>query len=106
MSIFAPASLTTVGSAVDLCYEMTGPSREADIAFDVSLIIAATGTQFSKAHVDAAVGRGSARVNIGNGDGRRYDMPVQGYVGGQPVQGLSVVVRGVVFGSAPPAGCP
>jgi hypothetical protein len=32
-------------------------------------------------------------------------MPVQAIVNGQPVDGLSVVIRGVVFGVASPAGC-
>ncbi len=105
MAISGPAALATIGPAIDLCYEVTGTSREAEIAFEVGLVIAATGTPFSKARVDAAVGRGSARVNLGTADGRRYDMPVQAFVNGQPVQGLAVVIRGVVFGSAPPAGC-
>lgn len=106
LAVTAPAALATVGSAFDLCYEVTGPAPEASIAFEITLVIAATGTVASKLQVDAGVGRGSARVNLGTPDSRRYDMPVQVIVNGQVVAGLVAVVRGVVFGTAPPpTGC-
>lgn len=105
MAITAPTALATVGSAFDLCYEVTGTAPDATVGFEVSLVLAATGTVASKLRVDAAAGRGSARVNLGTPDPRRYDMPVQAIVNGQPVDGLSVVIRGVVFGVASPAGC-
>jgi hypothetical protein len=89
----------------DLCYEVTGTVREATVAFDLSLVIAATGTTAATVRVDAAVGRGSARVNLGTTTPRIYDMPVQGIVNGQPVAGLALTVHGVNVGAAPPAGC-
>jgi hypothetical protein len=103
--ITAPTALATIGPALDLCYEATGTAREADIAFEVGLVLAATGTVVSRVRVDATVGRGSARVNLGTPEARRYDMPVQAIVNGQRLDGLAVVIRGVVIGSAPPAGC-
>jgi hypothetical protein len=45
-------------------------------------------------------------VNLGTPQARRYDMPVQAFVNGQRLDGLAVVIRGVDFGAAAPAGCP
>jgi hypothetical protein len=75
------------------------------LAGGCSNVFAATGTVGSTVRVDATVGRGSARVNLGSPDPRRYDMTVQTMVNGTRVDGLAVIIRGVVIGSAPPAGC-
>jgi hypothetical protein len=105
MVISAPAALATIGPTVDLCYELTGPVREAEIAFEVGLTLTATNTPAAAVRVEGSVGRGSARVNLGTPQIRRYDMPVQAFVNGQRLDGLAVVIRGVDFGAAPPAGC-
>jgi hypothetical protein len=105
MVITAPTALATIGPAVDLCYEVTGPTREAEIGFEVGLILTATASPQASVRVDASVGRGSVRVNLGSPQTRRYDMPVQAFVNGQRVEGLAVVIRGVDFGVAPPTGC-
>ena len=105
MIISAPTALATIGPAVDLCYEVTGPVREAEIAFEVGLTLTATNTPAAAVRVEGSVGRGSARVNLGTPQVRRYDMPVQAFVNGQRLDGLAVVIRGVDFGAAPPAGC-
>lgn len=105
MVISAPTALATIGPAVDLCYEVTGPVREAEIAFEVGLTLTATNTPAAAVRVEGSVGRGSARVNLGTPQVRRYDMPVQAFVNGQRLDGLAVVIRGVDFGAAPPTGC-
>ena len=105
MVITAPTNFATIGPAVDLCYEVTGPVREAEIAFEVGLVLAATNTPQAAVRVDGSVGRGSARVNLGTPQIRRYDMPVQAFVNGQRLDGLAVVIRGVDFGATPPTGC-
>ena len=102
--ITAPTNGATIGPDVDLCYEVTGPTQ-ADIAFDVALVIAATGTTTSFLRVDATVGSGSARIGLGSPDPRFYDMTVQAIVNGQPIDKLAVRF-GVRFGSALPTGCP
>jgi hypothetical protein len=104
ISISAPTAQATIGPTFDLCYEVTGSVREAKIAFEVSLVLAATGTLQSKVTADAAVGRGSARLNLGTPDPRRYDMRIQALVDGQAVQGLAVAF-GVLIGAPAPAGC-
>lgn len=104
--ITAPTALAAIGPAVDLCYEVTGPVREAAIAFEVGLVLAATATPQAAVRVEGSVGRGSFRVNLGTPQARRYDMPVQAFVNGQRLYGLAVVIRGVDFGAAAPAGCP
>ena len=102
--ITSPTSGATIGPDVDLCYELTGPAQ-GDIAFDVALVIAATGTTTSFLRVGAAVGPGSARINFGSPDPRFYDMTVQAIVNGQ--RGDKLALRlGVRFAAAPPAGCP
>ena len=105
MAITAPTNGATIGPAVDLCYEAAGPAQDAALAFEVSLVLAATGSVISSVRVDAPVGRGSVRVNLGSPEPRRYNMTVQAVVGGQPVYRLAVTI-GVLFGVAPPAGCP
>jgi hypothetical protein len=104
--ITAPTALATIGPSFDLCYEVTGTAPSAQIAFEVSLVFVATGTLASRFTVDASAGRGSARVNLGTPEPRRYDMPIQALVNGQPVSALAVIVRGVNIASAAPAGCP
>ena len=104
LAVTAPTRNGTIGPALDLCYEATGPAP-ADLAFEVSLIFAATRTVASTVRVDATAGRGSARVNLGTPEPRRYDFTVQAIVNGRPVDGLAVTF-GVLFGAAPPAGCP
>jgi hypothetical protein len=103
--VTAPTDLATIGPAFDLCYEATGTAPGGSIAFEVALVLAATGTTASTVRVDATVGRGSARVNLGTPEPRRYDMTVRAIVDGQRLDGLSVTIRGVVVGLAPPAGC-
>jgi hypothetical protein len=105
MAITAPTRNAKIGPELDLCYEVTGTARESAIAFEVSLIVTQTRTVAATVRVDAAVGRGSARVSLGTPQPRFYDMTVQGLVNGQPLNGLLVTV-GVDFGVAPPAGCP
>lgn len=105
IAISAPTRGAKIGPEVDLCYEVTGTAREAAVALEVSLIVTQTRTIASTVRVDAGVGRGSARVNLGTPQPRFYDLTVQGLVNGQPVNGLVVTV-GVDFGAAPPAGCP
>jgi hypothetical protein len=80
MVMTAPTALASIGPAFDLCYEVTGAAPDAKIAFDVSLVLVATGSVQSQLRVDAAVGRGSVRVNLGTPEPRRYDMPVQAVV--------------------------
>ena len=105
IAISAPTRGAKIGPELDLCYEVTGTARESAVAFEVSLIVTQTRTVAATVRVDAAVGRGSARLNLGSPQPRFYDMTVQGLVNGQPLDGLSVTI-GVDFGSAPPAGCP
>jgi hypothetical protein len=105
MVITAPTRNAKIGPELDLCYEVTGTARESAIAFEVSLIVTQTRTVAATLRVDAAVGRGSARVSLGTPQPRFYDMTVQGLVNGQPLNGLAVTF-GVDFGVAPPAGCP
>jgi hypothetical protein len=106
MVISAPTALATIGPSVDLCYEVTGPAADAKITFEVDLVFSVTGSVVSIVRPDGSVGRGSARLNLGNPDARRYDLTVQGIVNGQPVTGLAVTIRSVLFGAATPAGCP
>jgi hypothetical protein len=105
IAIAAPTRNAKIGPELDLCYEVTGTAREAAIAFELSLIVTQTRTVAATVRVDAAVGRGSARVSLGTPQPRFYDLTVQGLVNGQPINGL-VVTFGVDFGAAPPAGCP
>lgn len=105
IAITAPTRNAKIGPEVDLCYEVTGTAREAAIALEVSLIVTQTRTVAATMRVDAAVGRGSARVSLGTPQPRFYDLTVQGVVNGQPLTGLAVTF-GVDFGAAPPAGCP
>ena len=44
-------------------------------------------------------------MNVGTPEQRRYDLNVQGIVNGQPLNGLTVRVGGVVLGAAAPTGC-
>lgn len=106
MVITAPTAVATIGPAFDLCYEVTGPAPDAKIAFEVDLVFSVTGSVVSIVRPDGSVGRGSARLNMGNPDARRYDLTVQGIVNGQPVNGLAVTVKSVLYGAAPPIGCP
>lgn len=105
IAISAPTRGAKIGPELDLCYEVTGTAREAAIAFELALIVTQTRSVATTVRVDAAVGRGSARVSLGTPQPRFYDLTVQGVVNGQPVTGLSTTF-GVDFGSAPPAGCP
>ena len=106
IAITAPTAGATIGPEVDVCYEVSGPSPDAKLSLEVTLVFPATGTVASRVPVDATLGRGSARVNLGTPDPRRYDLFVEGIVNGQRVNGLLVPVRGVNFATAPPAGCP
>ena len=105
IAISAPTRGAKIGPELDLCYEVTGTARESAIAFELSLVVTQTRSIAATARVDAAVGRGSARVSLGSPQPRFYDLTVQGVVNGQPLNGLSTTI-GVDFGSAPPAGCP
>jgi len=105
MVISAPTNGATIGPALDVCYEVTGAVREATVELELSLVTAATGTVASTARVSAAVGKGSARVNLGTPQPRRYDMTIDGIVNGQRVAGLTIRL-GVDFEAAQPAGCP
>ena len=102
--ITAPTLGATIGPSFNLCYEVTGPAQ-ADVAFDVDLTSAVTGTPATSDHVNAALGRGSALVDVGQADPRAYNLTVQALVNGQAVDGLAVRIA-VLFGSAEPAGCP
>jgi hypothetical protein len=105
MVISAPTNGATIGPALDVCYEVTGAVREATVELEVNLITAATGTIASTVRFPASVGRGSARVNLGSPQPRRYDMTIDGIVNGQRVAGLTVRL-GIDFAAAQPAGCP
>ena len=104
MAITAPTNGAVIGPNIDLCWTVTGPAQAA-VAFDVALVLAATGTVTSFLRVEGSTGSGSARVSLGTPEPRFYDLTIQGIVDGQPVDRLAVRF-GVRFAAATPTGCP
>ena len=96
-----PTANATIGPATDLCYSLTGPAA-GGVAFDGTLMSAATNNQAANTRVAAAVGTGSVRLNLATPDSRYYDMLIQVLVNGQAVDKLSVRF-GVLFAAAAPS---
>ena len=92
MVITQPAPLSTVGAVAVLCYEVTGPTRESTVAFDVT-ILAPIGIGPFRA--EAAVGRGTARATLTPAPTGRYDLRIQLIVDGARLDGAVVTIAGV-----------
>ena len=87
-----------------LCYEVTADVREAVVAFDVTLL-ANGAARAGPFRADAAVGRGTARVEL-DAPPATYDVRVQLLVDGEPLEGAVVTVTGVKLArTAPQARC-
>ena len=95
MALTAPTAGSTVGSTTTLCYEVTGSSREASVAFDVTFIVQGPVGAIGPVRVDAAVGRGSARVNTAGLPPRSYDLRVQLVLDGARLEGATVTIPSI-----------
>lgn len=104
MAITRPAAGGTISSVVVVCYEVTGPSREAAVAIDLT-ILGPIGIGPFRA--DAAVGRGTAGVPIGRVPAGRFDLRIQLIIDGTGLEGAVVTIPGVsvVAGATPVTPC-
>ena len=94
MTINRPTSRETIGPQFALCYEVSATSREPDVAFEVTLLKGAT-TAAGPIRVAGGVGRGSVRVDLGDAGSGTYDLRVQLWVNGSPLDGAVVTARSV-----------
>jgi hypothetical protein len=105
MVISQPTPGSTIGSVAVLCYEVTGSVREATIAFDVTFVPTGASTGAGPIRVDAAVGRGTARVPSSGISPGRYDVRIQLVLDGARLDGAVVTSAVNVVAGGQTASC-
>ena len=107
LAVSAPAEGGRVGSAMTVCYEVTGSGRQPALAFEVTALPPESPTGATPIRVDATSGRGSVQVPLTSVRPGRYHLRIQLLVNGQPVDGAAVTVPSVTLApDVPPAICP
>ncbi len=86
-----PSTGSTVGRSAGLCYQVTGPSREADVVLELTV-----GNR-APIRVAGSVGRGSADVELGEADPEPLDFRIQLIVNGQRLSGVTAAIPGVLI---------
>jgi hypothetical protein len=103
LAVSRPTARATVGPTVTVCYEITGTSREPDLALEVT-VLRPVG---APVRVDVPVGRGSVAVALPGVAPGVYDLRIELIPNGVRVSGLAVTIPSVAFTAGGPAGsCP
>lgn len=106
LAIDAPSAGSTVGLPVTLCYEITGTTREAIVALDVSVSLPGAQEPVFSDLLDAHVGRGGVSVDLDAVDDGTYDLGVTLIVDGERRAERVVRIPDVTLAEgAPPAAC-
>ena len=83
LAIEAPSAGSTVAPPVMLCYEITGTTREAIVALDVSVSSPGVEEPVLSEPLDTHVGRGGVTVDLDALDEGTYDLDVTLIVDGE-----------------------
>lgn len=95
-----------IGRTLVVCYAVSGDSREAIVALELSLLTPGSESVVETHVADAAVGRGEVAVELPDTSPGRYDLRVTVVSDGSRREDLSVRVDGLQQRSeAPPATC-
>jgi hypothetical protein len=107
LAVTRPTAGAMIGTVEVVCYEVAGATREPVVALEVTLLEPGATTSADSVRVEAAVGRGSARVDLGGWSPGRYDLRVQLIGDGARREGVAVTIPAVTLASrANEAACP
>lgn len=107
LAVTQPVSGGTIGTSAELCYEVTGNSREPEVLLEVAVLGPGGATAAGPFAVEGAVGRGTARVTLTGATPGRYDLRVQLVINGERFDGGAVTIPAVtvVQGAAQAGPC-
>jgi hypothetical protein len=103
--IAAPRAGDRIGRRIRICYQLSGATREPDVALDAQLIpVDVRAPRSAQRHV-VDVGGGSLDVTFAETDGR-FDLSITLVSAGRPVPGMTLRVPVVLHTPAKTANCP
>jgi hypothetical protein len=89
-----------------LCYEVTGTSREPELALEITPMSPGAGPASATVRTGATVGRSSVTADLSGAGEGTYDLRVQLVVDGSTIERPAVMIRGVTLRhDAPRAVC-
>lgn len=106
LAVDAPRAGARVGRELNVCYQITGSSREPVLALEISATRTGTEAASGPRRVDVGVGRAGVRVRLEALAPGPYDLGVQLIVNGERVSGARVVIPVEIAAEAPTAACP